>query len=376
MRSGIARKLFVLSISARAYARLAKPVWQLVVIDGYADVDLQADEIVQVPVKGGQFDSEAVVAVASRATPEDWLIYGSGFEKHPELLDELTQHVQVLGNSAETVALCAAPPRLKNTLDKIGVRCPEIQCTPPDSPEGWLCKRSGCSGGAHVRVAGQESDEPGQYWQRHISGNTYSVLFYAAEGAVKMLGTAHLLPPDKATGTYVWTGAVAPVSLDASVEEELQAMVQALARELGLIGMCGLDFIIDENNSVHLIDINPRLTATCLLHQGRFVSNLLEKHAEVCRNGSIEDLELEKNTTDGAVYGLRVVYTPDPVFITPAMVWPYFCTDLPDEGSILEPGEPVCTVHSRADDKAAVVADLEQKHEEALERLITAFDLQ
>ena len=369
MRDRITHRLFLLSASTCAYARLAEPDWYIIAIDGYADTDLQADEIVRVPLQEGQFTAEVVAEVVVRAEPDDWLIYGSGFERHPELLDELAQHVQVLGNLAETVGMCADPPRLAHILAEIAVRHPEIWQTPPASPDEWLCKRIGRSGGAHVRPAEKESATPGKYWQRRIAGTAYSIIFFAAKDEVKVLGVNRLLPAEAATGTYVWTGAIAPATLKASVQKQLEQMAQTLSCALGLIGLCGFDFIIDEDNLVNLVDLNPRLTATCILHKDRLVGSILKAHADVCLNHSVEGLEITESSKKRAVHGLRVVYALSPEQVSETFIWPYFCTDIPSANTVIEPGQPICTVHSAAPSDVMVEDDLRRKCSEVIKRI-------
>ena len=94
-----------------------------------------------------------------RARPRDayqpiGLVYGAGFEDRPALLARLCRGRTLCGNTPETVARTKDPHTFFATLDALGIPHPEISLIAPRDPQGWLAKRIGGSGGAHVVPAG------------------------------------------------------------------------------------------------------------------------------------------------------------------------------------------------------------------------------
>ncbi len=370
MHSGIERTLFLLSASARAYAcQEVPPGCRMVVMDGYADSDLQADEVVRVDLQEGQFTEAIVEEVAVRSQPGDILIYGSGFEQQPHLLKSLSRHVDVLGNSPHTLSLCADPLRLHRYLKRLGICSPDTQEQRPDSDAGWLYKASGCSGGAHVR-SGEDSTRVGSegYWQRQIDGDTYSLLFFAASENIRMIGVNRLLKSDVRTQPYIWIGALAPVRLEESVWQQVEWSAKLLSTDLKLLGICGFDFIVDRKNSVYIIDINPRLTATFGLHQERVPDGLLQMQLQICESGSLEGVDL-KEPEENRMRGMRIVYAPDALHIPETMNWPAECTDLPHPGEAVGQGEPICTVHGDYPSESLAESGLHQQTHAVLQEL-------
>ena len=362
--------LLLLSASARAHAHAARRLdCPVVAVDGFADADLEADECLQVTLEDGQFTEEALAVVAERSHACDRLAYGSGFEAHPELLTQMAWQLQVLGNAPDIVRLCADGVQLATRLAELGLPVPETRPMAPDRPADWLVKRRGRSGGFHVHAAELHAEESGRgYWQRRCDGKPHSVLFLAGGGKARIVGISRLLPAEGAASPYAWGGAVGPVRLSKQAFDQVQCIVQTVARELELLGLCGIDFIMDHKDNVQVIDLNPRLTATCELYRDRFASGYLQAHLDACTTGRADAHVMAASDATDGMRGLGVVYAPGLAYAGADFAWPDAIADRPNGTAAVEAGQPLCTVHGRYADFTEACSGLQALRDQVLAR--------
>src|SRR6185295_2948493 len=149
----------VVSASGRALARSAyRQGIQVVVLDLFDDVDTRAIALASRACAGrrGGFHRSHVLSAARELVPAGGyagLVYGSGLESRPALLRALARQCTLLGNSVDTVAHAKDPEIFFPLLDRLGIAHPEVRMTAPKDLDGWLAKRVGGAGGAHVRPA-------------------------------------------------------------------------------------------------------------------------------------------------------------------------------------------------------------------------------
>lgn len=323
----------------------------VVAVDGFLDADLDADEAVGTTLEDGQFSPEILEIVSRRAHPEDRLAYGSGFEAHPELLERLQASVRVLGNAPDVVRLCADPVRLSERFAKLGLTGPETRSRKPDCPEGWLVKQKGRSGGFHVQPAPRVPDSPESCcWQRQCLGEPHSALFLAGGGKARIVGISRLLASAQTDAPYVWSGAIGPIQVLPEVFKQVQWAAQALARDLDLLGLCGIDLIVDSKKEVQVVDLNPRLVATCELYADRFVSDYMSAHIETCLAENPDGHLIPASGQGEGVRGMQILYAPHPVTVAENWKWPDETADLPSAGAGIGAGQPLCTVRGRFPD--------------------------
>ena len=362
------RALFLLSASARAHAQVAVRRWRPVIaVDGFADADLEADQVARAHLDAGQFTPDVLEVVGGLSRTGDMLAYGSGFEARPGVLKRLCGRVRVLGNSPDIVRLCADPLQLSSCFTRLGVPAPEVRSEVPGRPNDWLVKRRGRSGGSHVRPGAWTGADPDyDCWQRHCRGEPHSALFLAGRGQARLVGISRLLPAEDANEPYVWGGAIGPVKVLPEVCEQVHRATQTLAQNLGLIGICGIDFIVDIRNDIQIVDLNPRLVATCELYADCFVRDYMSAHVEVCQTGQVDGHLVSGLDETVAVRGMRVIYAPHAIPDAGRRVWPAGTADLPGEGARVEAGQPLCTVRGRYPDVAEARKGLQSLREKVL----------
>ena len=75
------------------------------------------------------------------------MVYGSGFEARPELLEMASRYLPVIGNTPRVVRNLKRALQFFTLLDVLQIPHPEISYRPPAKTMGWLTKLGGGSGG-------------------------------------------------------------------------------------------------------------------------------------------------------------------------------------------------------------------------------------
>jgi len=361
----------LVTLSGRGLAQAAARAGRIAVgMDGFADRDTcdLAPLWQRLPLDAnGDLAPLGLVDAAARLSPAErclGLVYGSGFEAQPELLSRLACGRQLLGNPAEVLAESADPMRFASLARRLGLPFPEVQSAPPADPAGWLAKRAGGCGGIHVREAVGSAARPGVYFQRRVDGTPCSLLFLADGRDIRAIGFNRLLPaPPQAPGRWAYAGAVALDDAPGGVGPAVQAAARALTGALGLRGLNGIDFVVNDSDW-SLLELNPRPTATLELWDAHPMPALFDLHVQSCL-GRLP-VTLPKPEASRAV---AVAYAGATLRVPAGFPWPDWSADLPRMDTLLEPGDPVCTVHATAADAGAAERQALEFRQRILDRL-------
>jgi uncharacterized protein len=299
-----------------------------------------------VAARSGKFDARRLLAAAQVMCSPDrcsGLIYGSGFEGRTGLLAKLARGRTLFGNPPDTVTRLKDPVHFFPLLDSFGIAYPETRLDSPADVSGWLVKRTGGAGGSHVRPArSRHRARPGRYFQKLQSGRTLSVLFAADGRDARVIGVNEQWTAGIAQcAPYCYGGAVSGISLPDGVQARIATALGRLVRGTGLVGLNGLDFILDDD-APYVLEINPRPTATIDLYDADIEGGLLALHIRACRG------ELREIQWSGHSRAHAIVYATDALRVPAGMNWPAWCTDIPESGSLIPAGAPICSVHARA----------------------------
>ena len=362
--------VLIVATSGRALAQCAaRSGFYSVVLDCFADADtrLIAETASSVADGSGlRFDGSRLLEAAERLSPPadtDAMIYGAGFESDPALLEDFSQRYRLCGNPPHVIRLVKDPDTLFPVLDEVGLPYPDTQLDPPDTTDGWLIKRIGGAGGQHVQRCGVRPFEVGRdYFQRAVSGTVFSVLFLADKRRAKIVGVSEALPPgDGFASPYAYCGAVSHAAVPPAVGEELSRKLDALVAVTGLVGLNGIDFVVDRN-SFWILDLNPRPTATLELYDPDVVDGLLNAHVSACLG---EPVSLEQHW--GPVRAHAIVFARSG-FRLPARWRPApWCSDVPVQDALVSPGMPICSVRAEGSSHAEVVSRISRYRAAVLE---------
>lgn len=317
----------------------ARAGWRSWVLDGYGDQDTQAcSERCQVVTNShGGFDRDRVLAELRFAAAEGavGLVYGSGLECVADLVAEASALLPLWGNEANTLRWLKSPRRFFALLDSLDIAYPQTDFAPPVSPGGWLVK-PGCGEGGKG-VAFYAAAREGAYFQRQIVGTPMSALFLADGCRACVLGFNELWAGGVAERPYGFVGASNRPTLARPWRERLTDWVQQLVGRVGLKGLNSLDFIFD-GRCCRVLEINPRPSATLALYDGDFPDGLLAAHVRACGG------RLPEAVPAAPPRVLRTVFAPRRLMVPAGVVWPSWCADLPLARSVVEAGQPLCSV--------------------------------
>jgi len=359
------------SLSGRGLAKAAQRAGRRAYcIDAFGDRDTRALALDWAPATMADacsFDALSLLDTAATFCPPQHchgLIYGSGFESQPALLARLSDGRHLLGNSPEVLAQTGDPARFFPLLRQLGIPHPEVRFSQPPQPRGWLAKQAGACGGGHILPASLSGDHSGRYFQRHINGQAGSLLFLANGREICPVGFNLPLPaPPEAPNAWAYSGAARLADGLPSQGDELLVAARRLTQALGLRGINGIDFMLDQRGW-KLLELNPRPAATLELWDVAPMPSLLRLHVQACLGRLPNSLP----SLPGSL-AMAVVYAGERITIPAAFVWPDWCSDLPAAGSLIAACEPICTVRAAGENNAIATHWAEQLRSSILHRL-------
>ncbi|MEZ5828908.1 MAG: ATP-grasp domain-containing protein [Hyphomicrobiales bacterium] len=342
--------LLIAAISGRALARAAADAGlDALVADFFADTDTHAIAVAYRKLPGAlsrgfQWASlaRALDALAKQApSPLLGVIYGSGFEDRPALLDQIAKRWPVLGNDAKTVAHIKSPDTFFATLDRLAIPHPATMMERPARDAGWIAKRRCGAGGSHVVPSRLQKSASDIYFQALMEGRTVSALFVADGSRSRILGFSEQWTAPAPGRLWRYGGAVRPAVLSASVEAAATESIAKATKAFGLTGLASADFIVS-GNTPYLLEINPRPGATLDIF-ATAAKPLLRLHLDAVMDGKLPRIP----SLDGAAAS-AVVYAPKRVIVPCNMNWPSWAADLPKPGERIDKQRPICTLLARA----------------------------
>ena len=343
------RTCLIIAQSGRALATSARMGgWTAHVLDRFADQDTHTNALSCVAVSGnatGFSSGELLEKLATyNGMPLYGVIYGSGLEENYAVLEFLGRHWTLLGNEAAVVRACKEPALFFPMLSRLGIPHPYICLTIPPKCNGnetWIVKQTGAAGGGHIRAVGAGTPAgPNYYFQKKLSGRSLSVVFIANAVHAIIVGMNEMWTVAPEQNDFRYSGAVTEFNLPMAITQSLEVIVNMLVRELGLRGLCGMDVIVDDNAECHVLELNPRPTATFELHQNE--QSLCAAHILACE-GKLISLPHYR----GIARAHQVLYA-DRDFILPDFIWPDWASDRPCPGRHINVNDPVCMVHAEA----------------------------
>jgi predicted ATP-grasp superfamily ATP-dependent carboligase len=354
-------ELLIIAITGRALACSAARAGLAVhVFDLFADADTRnyARTVCRVPGEGLRFNNARLLALLDefcRDHPVPDIVVGSGFEDRPRVLDEIARRGRLFGNPAAAVDRAKDPRWFFGLLDTLDFPHPEIALRDPGGAGTWLLKRIGGAGGSHIRRWRTGEVVPrGWYVQHRITGRSCSVVFLADGRDVLILGYNETWTASSAASEFTYGGAVSRPELPQEATSLLEAAARQLTRALGLVGLCGLDAIVDVRGTCYLLELNPRPTSTFELHEGR--DNLFVAHLDACQGRLPARLATRPRAAAHAV-----LYSEAEIRIPEGFLWPPWAADRPHPGSVIETGLPVCTVYAQGASAQAASQSVQER---------------
>jgi uncharacterized protein len=360
------RPVLIAALSGRALGASARRAgFAPLIVDAFGDEDTRASAqsyrgLPEATREGFRARSlipalEALAAAADE--PPIGLVLGSGFEDTPKLVAALARRFVLLGNNAQTIARAKDPACFFPLLEALRVAHPETSTALPEHPEGWLSKRIGGSGGAHVIRCSAAARRSDRYYQRRLSGTPVSLLAVAQSGRLAVAGLSRQWTVGTEPRPYRYGGAVGPAPLAAAATERMTAAAESVSAALGLVGLVAFDFLLTDDQPF-LLEVNPRPGATLDVFDDS-AGALFAAHLAACRG---EAFSLPRPPFGARAAG--ILYADQGALVPTACPWPAWTADRPMPGSRISRHRPVATVLAESETATAAEVNCRRRLDE------------
>ncbi|MCK0196301.1 ATP-grasp domain-containing protein [Ancylobacter sp. 6x-1] len=366
--------LVIVGVSARVLAGAARRARHVpIVLDLFRDEDTSAlsSKAIEVRHRPGRlaFDADDLMEKLDANAPAGLpAVLGTGFEDEPELVAQIAATRPVLGNDAARIARVKDPEGLAALASRLGIPHPRLFCD--RAPDGvvTLAKKTGASGGWHVRPSRRVRHE-GWYLQEKVSGEPVSALFLGNGRKARILAFSQQWCAPAQGSPYRYGGAVGPIELPILTSIGIADALDRLVDAIGLVGLMSADLMVD-GAVWHLLEINPRPGATLDVFDHPPLPPLLTLHRDACSGMLPEAGSMSVERFDGA-RAAGVLYAAADIDMHLAPL-PEDIADRPSLGRRIRKGEPVCTVRSHAPDAERARAILAMRMAGIWDALIAA----
>lgn len=373
-------RVLVLGASTRAGVfSVLRAGFEPYAIDQFADADLRALTTVE-PVESLSIATKSTknpVLSAIQKYSDIPILYAGGMENQPQLLEHLERGHLIWGADRAAIEQVRQPKHLADGLAHVRQRVLPVQVgnDPPPRDGTWLVKPIASAGGRGIAVwdesAPHDKLDGKHYFQKRVEGPVYSALFIAEKtpGDVRFVGLTRQLVgcPELHAGQFAWCGIVGPAILPVEVEFLIRRWGNILKWKFGLSGLYGIDFIVDEAGAPWLIEVNPRMTGSVEILELACGMQLLADHV-ACYDSSAASFAREfaapPPPPQDDRLGRAILYAPyrlkSHIPLPQPVVWNTAppVADIPEPGSVIEAGQPVCSVYAWGADVDDVTAKL------------------
>ncbi|MFW9967637.1 MAG: ATP-grasp domain-containing protein [Candidatus Thorarchaeota archaeon] len=292
----------------------------------------------------------------------DHVFVGSGFDDKTQSLVELEKRIGITGNSttemqrarnrpvinrlAEDLGLNVPTSLVAMTLDEAYSKCDEI---------GYPCliRSPSSGGGSGISLIKYRSQVGAASWrfqadkesteaivQQYISGfdGSSCVLSTGTNATVLSLqGQLIGMPSAGRNCDFVYSGNYMPMRLSKEVRDKILDASVLMCTELELQGTNGIDFLIDKDERIWFLEVNPRFQGTLeMLETGANIS-VTEMHTAACNGVLPSEVPAFLPSSKLVIFARQRGRVPD-LGQFPNTV------DRTPEGVIVNRGDPICTV--------------------------------
>ena len=308
------------------------------------------------------------LAQAVRSQGASSLAYSGGFENLPDLVAEMSVDCELLGNEPASLRAVRDPSRLREVVCSIGMETPQIlpPGAQPDPGLRWL--RKPLKSGMGYAIEPWESsvpDDPDYVVQRWVEGIAHSASFIANGHDAQVFAVTQQLSGDPAFGAhgFAYVGNLLIPKPDAGLLESLNVLATTLTQAFGLVGLNGIDFILN-GEQLSILEVNPRYSASMELVEEALAVPLLLWHTAGCRRQS---LPVVPELHDRNVFGKAIVYARRDGRLPDTTQWlAKGRRDVPHAGGPIHASFPICTVTAVGRDQQLCYAHLLAEADELL----------
>lgn len=383
------RELIAAGASVRALAcSAARAGWSVHAADLFGDADLRAAAVSMVAAGscgGLAYPQSLVAAVAGLPSAVPWC-YTGAVENHPDVIAAIAAERPLLGTTAAGARAVRDHALLAEVVRAAEVGYPTTFNTPADVPRDgtFLVKPRASAAGRGIAVwdrTAVDRSVGAHVWQQRVPGAPWAAAYVISRtGHCRLWGLSRQLVgvPWCHARPFAYCGSIdVPLEVMPRVmQEPLARLGRAIAAAFapqGLTGLVGIDLIVDASSSIHVIEVNPRPTASMELVERRTGESLAATHLAACGGETQPPRSCRPQPAIWAKAVLfasreiRVEHDPTASFrhaCKPAhaaeQAWP-LVADIPCPGTVIPAGAPLLTVFAAADADAPVLDRLRRR---------------
>ena len=220
--------------------------------------------------------------------------------------------------------------------------------------------------------------------QEHIEGTNVSSSVLSSHNDRKNLINSRLITEhDLGNESYEYSGNILPLDENSfrmfngtrtnsddgntkninfnELNDEMKNTSEDLIRQFKLIGSNGVDYILDKDGELEVIEINPRFQGTYELVENSLGINLLDAHIKACE-GEIIDIP------NPSKYSIKkIIYARKQVNIGNLNIPNVY--DIPYEGVKIEKDQPLVTIISSNEDLKTAIDDAKIAEDEVYKNI-------
>ena len=310
--------------------------------------------------------------------------YTGAIENHPDFIDAIARVRPLAGNPSDVVRRLRDPVQLAAVACAAGLSFPETLSSPEGVPlDGtFLVKPLAGAGGRGIRrwtqeVAADHATQQAitprhpQIWQRFMMGTPLSASYCFTQGSSRLLGVSRQLigEPWCHAGVFAWCGAVALHAAGGRPDTDpliasLERLGSVLAERFQPVGLVGVDLVVDAGESITVIEVNPRPTASMELFERSGAGSIAGSHLAACGYATPSGIVIGQPLPRPASnWAKAVLFASQPTPVSQKMIerltreatpwsqadggWPALA-DIPRPGQTIAAGAPVVTIFAAA----------------------------
>lgn len=310
------------------------------------------------------FKPEAFLEIAkilSKRHDMDAILISSGLDDYFGILYELNSLAPIIGNNPNTFKKVREKPKFFDELEALGISYPETEIT-NDVYKARECaskigfpvvlKPTKGFGGANIRLVKNQEElekvfplisqtDENVIIQKFVKGIHASISILAGENIFRVLSINEQLlglPSVFQHESFGYCGNIVPLKVGDAIFKKCEAIAEKIASHFNLMGSNGIDIVISKGEVPYVIEVNPRFQGTLGCVEKVLGLNLVESHINACLYGELPTLRsTAKFCTRLILYAPRRVFAPN--LATFKEAW-----DIPLQNSIIEEGEPLCSI--------------------------------
>ncbi len=294
--------------------------------------------------------------------PIDGVILGSGLEDYPAILKQIATQSLLIGNTPEHINQIRDTPRFFQTLQRLRIPHPKTHVTfnledakriGKDLGYPLILKPVQRFGGLGVQYIPDQKRLQKAFLdsritkrevilQEFIKGTSASVSILSTTSHVEAISVNEQLIGLRQLGVtepYAFCGSIVPLNAPNQLIDTAKTYAKKISSKFHLAGSNGIDFIMTTAGECVIIEVNPRIQGTLECLERVYDTNIVAAHVKACTQNKISPTSWKPHR-----YCTRLVLYALETVTVPSLHHFQGIRDVPFPGSIIQKGEPLCSL--------------------------------